>query len=512
MLIVSLFLGVNLFPTAPSIAAQSSWQQVQGVRDADPGIMFLLMDGTVLVQDQGVNNSGSERWWILTPDSKGDYFDGTWSRTGDMPKGYKPLYASSGVLPDGRVIVEGGEVNGSSKWVGENLGAIYDPIAKSWSAVSPPNQGHGKFASIADGPSVVLANGRFMFGPAGAGDTGELGQTKQAVLNPLDLSWSITGQGMLGANPESGYTLLPNNKILMIDTPLNSGKKTEIFNPASGVWSSGGTTPDSLLDPTTALGEPVAEIGPAIVMPNGKVFAEGSNQHTAIYNYKSNKWSRGPDFPVVNGKQVHADDAGSAILQNGSVLFDASPINKGKFAPPVSFFIFDGKKIQQIDPPSDQSRVQSNFPYFLALPNGQVLVNERLGSQNMYLYTSQGNAKVSWVPIINDVATNLVSSKIYTLKGRQLSGLTEGSSFGDDCNNQTNYPLIKITNQKTGKVFYARALDVSSTSIAPGNSSTMQFIVPSGVDGGPSTLQVVASGFTSDPVNITISDGLASDL
>ncbi len=505
MLIVSLLLTANLLPITDSYADSGSWQQLQGVADADPGIMFLLLDGTVLVQDQGINNSGSERWWILTPDSKGNYADGTWSRTGAMPTGYKPLYASSGVLPDGRVIVEGGEVNGSSTWVGENLGAIYDPVAKTWSAVSPPNQGRGTFVSIADGPSVILANGQFMFGPAGNGDAGELGQTKQAILNPSNLSWSVTGKGMSGANPEAGYTLLPNNKILMIDTPVHSGKKTEIFNPISGVWSSAGVTPKSLLDPSTAAGEAVAEIGPAIVMPSGVVFAEGSNQHTAIYNYKTNSWATGPDFPSVNGKQMHADDAGSAILQNGNVLFDASPVTNGKFAPPVSFFIFDGKKVQSIQPPSDQSQIQSNFPYFLSLPNGQILVNERMGSQNMYVYNSQGEAAASWVPQIESVPTNLVNSKVYTLTGKQLSGLTEGSSFGDDCNNQTNYPLIKITNQKSGTVFYARTLDVNSTSITPGNLASMTFMLPSNVAGGPSTLQVVASGFTSVPIDVTIS-------
>lgn len=325
--------------------------------------MFLLTDGTVLVQDQGANSAGSGEWWILTPDSKGNYVNGKWSRTDSMPNGYKPPYASSGVLPDGRVIVVGGELNGSATWVGENLGAIDNPILKTWSAVNPPNRGRGKFASMGDGPSIILANGQFMLGPAGRGNTGELGQTKQAILNPSNLSWSVTGRGISGANPESRFTLLQNDKILTIDTPVSAGKKAEIFDPASGVWSSAGVTPVSLLDPSTAEDKNVAEIGPAITMPNGLVFAEGSNQHTAIYNFKSNSWVTGPDFPSSDGQQMHTNDAGSEILQNGNVLFDASPVKKGKFTSPVSFYTFDGRTIHLVDPP--RGSISDSIKFFI---------------------------------------------------------------------------------------------------------------------------------------------------
>ena len=54
-----------------------------------------------------------------------------------LPAGYGPLYFASAVLPDGRVIVEGGEYNFCVP-VWTNKGAIYDPIANSWSSVAPP--------------------------------------------------------------------------------------------------------------------------------------------------------------------------------------------------------------------------------------------------------------------------------------------------------------------------------------------------------------------------------------
>ena len=47
-----------------------------------------------------------------------------------------PLYFASAVLPDGRYIMNGGEYNnGADAWT--KLGAIYDPVANVWTAVTP---------------------------------------------------------------------------------------------------------------------------------------------------------------------------------------------------------------------------------------------------------------------------------------------------------------------------------------------------------------------------------------
>jgi Kelch motif len=70
---------------------------------------------------------------------------------------YAPLYFASAVLPDGRVLVEGGEyVDFNFAWT--NQGAIYDPVIDSWQTVQPP-VGWG---SIGDAQGVVLSSGTFM--------------------------------------------------------------------------------------------------------------------------------------------------------------------------------------------------------------------------------------------------------------------------------------------------------------------------------------------------------------
>ena len=95
----------------PPMAADSPWQRltnqppVLNPTDRGPNNPLLLTDGTVMVAD-----SGCQDWWKLTPDEFGSYVNGTWTQLASLPDGYSPLYYASAVLPDGRVIIEGGEI------------------------------------------------------------------------------------------------------------------------------------------------------------------------------------------------------------------------------------------------------------------------------------------------------------------------------------------------------------------------------------------------------------------
>ena len=77
---------------------------------------------------------------------------------------YSPLYYASAVLPDGRFVMIGGEydynyyyVNGSGE-VWTDQGAIYDPVANSWTCIAAPSG----WTQIGDAQSVVLPDGTFM--------------------------------------------------------------------------------------------------------------------------------------------------------------------------------------------------------------------------------------------------------------------------------------------------------------------------------------------------------------
>lgn len=489
-----------------------TWEQLQNVPNFNPNHQILLTDGSVLFADNGRIQAGSPNWYILYPDSHGSYVNGTWKQVASMPNGYAPANAGSAVLPDGRVIVAGGDMNGTPDYVGENYIAIYDPVADKWTMIDPPNGGKGQFATISDAPSVMLADGTFMFGPSGNGSTRNTDQQQVALLNLSTLTWKIIDStGRTGMNPEAGFNLLPNGKILTIPTNVPDLKIAEILDITTGTWTSQ-PLPVSLIDPATAgKGGNNAEIGPSMLMPDGRLFAEGSNSNTAIYDTKSGTWSAGPSMPVVDGKVDTAIDAPNAILPSGRVLMELSPINpeRGDSAPPAHFFIFDGSKIIQIqDPPSDASidRVGSNSARMLVLPNGQVLFNSRMGPPGLYVYTEGGKPKSEWLPKITSVPSGLKQGVTYTLSGTQLSGLTPGSNFGDDWNPNSNYPIVQVTNNATGEVTYGKTFDITSYSVAPGNASSTKFTLPASTPNGASKLRVIASGYASDPIAVTIGE------
>jgi hypothetical protein len=163
---------------------------------------LLLTDAAVMCQQ-----TQSNAWYRLTPDNTGSYIEGTWTRLASMVSGYRPLYFASAVLPDGRVIVEGGEYNCNPQCieVWQTRGAIYDPATNIWTAVSPPPG----WMSIGDASGVVLANGTFRLA--------DCCTNKVALFTAGSLTWSATGNSLAQENDEAGLTLLPDGTVLTVD-------------------------------------------------------------------------------------------------------------------------------------------------------------------------------------------------------------------------------------------------------------------------------------------------------
>jgi len=65
--------------------------------------------------------------------------------------------------------------------------------------------------------------------------------------------------------------------------------------------------------------------------------------------------------------------------------------------------------------------------------------------------------------------------------------------------------LVRITNNGTGHVFYARTHNHSTMAVATGAAIvSTSFDVPSKMEAGASSLQVVTNGIPSLPVSITV--------
>jgi hypothetical protein len=475
-----------------AVASAQVWQPLNNPASFGAGAMLLLTDGTVLVHSE---QSNSSQWYKLTPDAYGSYVNGTWTPIAPMPAGYAPLYFASAVLPDGRMIVEGGEYNNLSA-VWSNLGAIYDPLTNRWRSVAPPSG----WRTIGDAQSVILANGTFMLANCCT--------TETALFDATTLTWTPTGAGKFDVNDEEGWNLLPNGKVLTVDAYVfqydASGTNSEIYDPAPGRWKSAGSTMMQLWDSAAACGgthNASYEVGPAVLRPDGTVFYTGANAcgagHTAIYNSHSGTWAAGPDFPGT----YNIADGPAALEPSGRVIVMAS---RNTFYPPqAKFFEWNGSSLAEVAGPPNAFRDASFYGHFLELPNGQLLFTDF--SNDIEVFTPGGTYNQAWAPAISDVPTSVARGSTYTISGTQFNGLSQGASYGDDFQDATNFPLVRIVNNATGHVFYCRTHDHSTMAVATGSKTvSTRFDVPANTETGASQLFVVANGIASPFSSLTV--------
>src|SRR5262249_54365990 len=151
----------------------------------------------------------------------------------------------------------------------------------------------------------------------------------------------------------------------------------------------------------------------------------------------TNSWAAGPDIPNGDG----ADDAPGAMLPNGNVLFAAdTPL----FKSPTHIYEFDpvANTYTNGTPSNPDLSVSPSYVLpMLMLPSGQGLFTD--GPSQLYVYTPSGTPQSAWKPTISSVVP---SGNNYTLTGTQLNGLSQGASYGDDAEMDTNYPIIELVN------------------------------------------------------------------
>jgi regulation of enolase protein 1 (concanavalin A-like superfamily) len=446
-----------------------SWTPL--VRSAPGGIgtMLLLPNGTVMAQINGI----SADWALLTPDATGSYVNGTWSRLASMHD--TRLYDASQVLQDGRVFVAGGEYG-----TGSRTGETYNPLTNTWTQL--PAQ---SFGNILDAMSDTLPDGRVLIGPVSPSSSGFT-----IIFNPATNSWAQGPKTVRGGSTdEQNFTKLPDGSILTVDGNTTS----ERYIPSLNQWVNDAAVPVPLFDSK-------GELGPGVLLADGRVFYLGATPHTAIYTPSGStapgSWVAGPDIP--NG--LGDDDAPAAVLRDGKVLCVAGP--SGTYNGPTSFFIYDPVS-NSFSPAAGAPTVTG--PVFtermLALPDGNVLFTS--GGSNAYVFNPGTAALPESQPTITDVSPDGDGS--YTLSGTGLNGISEGAYYGDDAQMSSNYPLVRLTGP-TGTVYYARTFGWSSTGLQTGAATlTTKFVLPIGIPPGTYTLAAVANGVTSDPTTFTIS-------
>ncbi len=451
---------------------------------------WLMTDGSVLTQSA----KQPQDFYRYVSDKKGDYSKGTWSQVGSLPAGYAPSGFASDVLADGRLLIIGGEHNagGKHKLQLVNLGAIYDPAKMKWTPLGHPPG----WRWIGDSPSSVLNDGRVLLG--------DMLHVWDAHFVPSTMQWArVSSAGKADINAGEVWTILPNSSILTAD--VQDAPNSEIYNSQTGEWTSAGSTIVNLRSPSPnkhclrygprpkdCYSSP-GETGPAILRPDGTVVFAGAGSgpngtgagHTAIYSVfgsKAGTWAAGPDFP-------NNDNAGgsSAVLEpSGKVLI---------FGRSGTLYEWNGSTLAPI-----QGASAVGPP--ILLPTGQIMMTT---ASSVVLYSPTGSPQTGWAPTIAGYTQDIYAGITYKLTGTLLNGVSQAMSSGAEKQNATNYPLVRITNKRSGNVYYARTHDQARMGVDSGPLQLWTYFdVPRNIAAGKATLEIVTNGIASTPVNVTV--------
>jgi len=472
--------------------------------------MLLLTDGTVMCQDDA-----QAQWYKFTPDIFGNYIFGTWSTIQAMNHSRK--FFASQVLTDGRVLVVGGEY--SSAGNDTDTAELYDPEADQWTTVST------RFSWIkGDASSCMLADGRILYGA--------LSTNQSAIYDPVAKTWTEAGTafGTVSAtknasnSDEETWVLLPDGTVLTVEC-ANVGA-AEKYVPSLDKWVSAGSLPVTLVDSAGS------EIGPAILLPDGRVFFVGATGHTAFYTPPSanpsqpGTWTAGPDIRDSSKNLYTVIDGPACLLPNGKVLLVAgkrhpeqNPDGSTSFwSGPCRFFEFDytNNSIAELAS-SNQPATATGDTWnarLLLLPTGQIMFTN--STNKVYLYNPDGSWKQEWQPtILNWSQPWLIGGQTYTVEGTQLNGLSQAVSYGDDYTAATNYPLVRLVFENSGFVFSCRTSGFSTMGVATGTAKhSFQFKVPSSLltGTGPAVLMISVNGISAKKIQLRVVPSLGQFL
>ena len=171
---------------------------------------------------------------------------------------------------------------------------IFDPTINTWSAVTKPDA----FNYIqGDASGCVLADGRVLLGNLQTTSP----PFSTALWDPGCNNWTVAGS-KFGASAtdtkqavcnEETWTLLQDGSILTIENFATPSTLTQRYVPSLDEWVSTGNTPSDLVLTTVTDGSgatiSIYEIGPALLLPDGRVFAiGGTGRYGALH--ASTRW------------------------------------------------------------------------------------------------------------------------------------------------------------------------------------------------------------------------------
>ncbi|MEV7028374.1 kelch repeat-containing protein, partial [Kitasatospora sp. NPDC093558] len=219
----------------------------------------LLSDGRVLAAGGDPADSTAELY---------DPATGTWSSTGSLTAPHKQHTAT--LLPSGKVLIAGGETSPSAHPGITALAELYDPATGSWTATGSMTTARLFF------PATLLPDGTVLV--SGGEDSGSNILASAEVYDPATGSWTATGS-MNTARDNHTMTLLLSGKALVAGGQTGAGdtSSSELYPAGPTVTTTLTTAPNpSLFGQPTTLTDTVCPSA-ATTTPTGTItFADGT--------------------------------------------------------------------------------------------------------------------------------------------------------------------------------------------------------------------------------------------
>ena len=369
---------------------------------------------------------------------------------------------------------------------GNGYAELYDPVSQIWSAISPvDNTASGSLPALSSaalgfelGPGLRLQDGRVF----------QIGANQHTALYTESTNTWAPGPNISGT--------LSNNQG-QIEAPFGADDAPAAVLPNGHVVLA-------------------ADAGPAAVVITGDV-TTGSN---IIGNISSTAglqvgWNvttsnsliiaSGFVTSIDSANQIHVSQSATATARGIRLMIG------GLFSPPTQLFDFDpyANTISPLLPAIPDLSLNTRRSFvtrMLVLPTGQLLFSD--SSPQLYIYTPDDDIMPAMRPVVNNVVYN--GNGGFALTGQQLNGQSAGSTYGDDIQNDENYPIVRLTNS-TGNVFYCRTTDWSSTGVGPSATpETVNFQLPRSITAGNYTLVVSGAGISSFPTFLHVTAAQAA--
>jgi N-acetylneuraminic acid mutarotase len=306
-------------------------------------------------------------------------------------------HATATLLPDGDVLVAGGETSATQSIAGAEL---YDPATRTFSATGSLHTARSWAAAalLRDGQVLVVG---------GSGNAGNLSSAE--LYNPATGTWRTTAP-----MHQPGYgltaTLLPSGEVLVVG-PDFGRRPPEVYNPVTATWADTG--------PTVA----AHFLGTATLLRDGQVLAAGGHTSRAeLYNPATDTWKATASLPTAIESQT------ATLLPDGDVLVAGGdiPVAGGRTLNDAELYDPGTGSWQ----PANPMHVARSGATATLLPDGTVLMaggcsrrcDRAVGSAETFAYGGFLRTDTMTRPRMDQTATLLADGDVLVAGGDRIPG------------------------------------------------------------------------------------------